>query len=83
MPPKIVQPANPEEQVPVEIIATSIQKIADAMAEINKTRLTRKALVALIHDYSKVSKRTIELVLNNMDQLAKIWLKDLPANPVK
>jgi hypothetical protein len=72
---KIVQPVPPKEEVPVEVIATSIVQISDAMKAINNTRLTRKAVVALIHDHSKLPKKTIEIVLNNLSELEKTWLK--------
>lgn len=54
---------------------TDFERIADGMKAINSTRLTRKALVALIHDQSKVSKNTIEIVLNNLQDLEHDWLK--------
>lgn len=66
---------QPPEPVPAEIISTSIVQIASAMKDINSTRLSRKALVALIHDQSKISKRTIEIVLNNIADLERDWLK--------
>lgn len=72
---KIIQPQPPEPEVAVEVIATSLQSIAKAMQEIDNTRLSRRALVALIHDHSKVSKKTIEVVLNNLHDLERIWLK--------
>ena len=70
---KIVQEEGQE--IPAEIIAQSIVKIAKSMEAIGKTRLTRKAIVVLIHDQSKVSKRTIELVLNNLEAMEQVWLK--------
>lgn len=70
--PKITQPAEP---IAAEVIASSIVQIADAMRAINSTRLNRRAIVALIHDQSKISKRTIEIVLNNLDSLEHDWLK--------
>ena len=70
---KIVQEEGQE--IPAEIIAQSIVNIAKSMEAIGKTRLTRKALVALIYDQSKISKRTIELVLNNLEAMEQVWLK--------
>jgi hypothetical protein len=69
---QVTQPAAP---VPAEVLATSIQQIAEGMKALNSTRLTRKALIALIHDQSKVSKKTIEIVLNNLQNLEHDWLK--------
>lgn len=63
---------NPE---PVEVIAKAILEIAEAMKKINASRLTRKAIVALIQANSKLPKSTIEIVLNNLDSLEETWLK--------
>lgn len=70
----VVQREN-EEPIAAEIIANSIVAISDAMRRIESTRLTRTALVTLIHANSKVPKRDIELVLNNLDDLEHTWLK--------
>jgi hypothetical protein len=75
MTPKVTQPPPPAAEIPAEIIATAITQIAESMRVLNNTRLTRKALVALIHDHSKVPKRTIEIVLNNLTALETVWLK--------
>ena len=73
------QYAKPQKQLKPEIptadIVAAIQEIAEAMNVINNTRLTRKAIVALIHDQSKVSKSTINIVLNNLTDLERDWLK--------
>lgn len=70
-----IQVENPRE-ISAKVMADSIQAIAEAMKRINQTRLTRRALVVLIHDQSGVGKKDIELVLNNLDQLGKTWLKN-------
>lgn len=61
--------ANPEK------FADSIQAIADTMKKLSTSRLNRRAIVTLIHEHSKVARRDIELVLANLDQFDKIWLK--------
>lgn len=71
---KVVQKEN-EEEVPAEIIAQSIVEISEAMKQLFATRLTRKAIVTLIHDQSKVGKATINIVLNNLQDLERDWLK--------
>lgn len=72
MNPKVItDPQNPE---PVEIIAQSIVEIADAMKRINKTRLTRHALIVLIQDHTKLGKQTIDMVLNSLEALERIYL---------
>jgi hypothetical protein len=70
-----VKQADDAEPIAVEIIAQDIQRIADAMRKINETRLTRHAIVILIQAKSGLPRTTIEIVLNNLDQLAANWLK--------
>lgn len=66
---------DPETPVAVEVIEQSILDIAEGMRKINNTRLTRRALVYLIHMNSKVAIGTIEIVLNNLDALEQTYLK--------
>lgn len=66
---------DPDDEVAVEVMERAIVEIGAAMKRMNETRLTRQAIVALIHDRSKVNKGVIELVLNNLDRLEEIWLK--------
>lgn len=66
---------DPEHPIGAEIIAQSIVDIAEAMKKINETRLTRDAIVTLIHERSKISKRDINIVLNNLEQMESFWLK--------
>lgn len=70
-----VTQAENQEVVTVEIIAQSIAKIAAAFRALEQTRLSRRALVLLLHDHSKVPRRDIELVLNNLEALDEIYLK--------
>lgn len=76
---KIIQ----DEKKPIapEIIAGAIIDIAKGMNAVNATRLTRRAIVALIHAESKIPKGHIEIVLNNLDRLELLWLK--PAKVTK
>jgi hypothetical protein len=69
-----IQVENPNEQ-PVEVIADAIVSIGNAMRVLSSSRLQRRAIVALIHDNSKIPKRTIEFVLNNLETLEATWLK--------
>lgn len=71
---KVIQKEN-EPEVPAEIIAQSIVEISKAMKVISQTRLSREAIIALIHDHSKVSKGVIKIVLNNLEHLENFWLK--------
>ena len=69
------QPVSAVDTIAPEVLANAIIEINAAMVVINRSRLSRKALVVLIHDHSKVPKKTIELVLNNLAALSAIWLK--------
>lgn len=70
-----VVPREGEEPLPVKIIEDAIVEIAAGMRAINNTRLTRKAVVVLLHDYSKLAKRDIEAVLDAMENLEAAYLK--------
>jgi hypothetical protein len=74
---KVVTGKN-DEPTPVGIIERSIVEISKAMQAINKTRLTRKALIVLIHDHSKIARRDIEIVLNCLEHLEEVYLKKNP-----
>ncbi len=74
-----VKVKQPEPPIGVEVIASAIAEIDAAMKKIRETRLTRGAIVALIADRSKLGKGTIEIVLNNLDELEKDWLKPVKA----
>ncbi len=73
--PKLQVIQTPENEVPAEVLATSIQTIANSMKALNSTRLRRETIVALIHLHSKLPRKTIEIVLNNLDSLEQTWLK--------
>ncbi len=73
---KIIEQEGKE--VGAEIIAQNIVAIADAMKKINASRLKQETIITLIHAQSKVPKRDILLVLNNLTQLEDIWLKKKP-----
>lgn len=60
--------------VTTRVIAESIEAISDAMKSLKHGPLKRKAIVALIHDHSRVPKGTVEIVLNNLESLAETWL---------
>jgi hypothetical protein len=70
---KVVQ--DVEDPIPAEVIARSISEIAAGMKALNQTRLSRRAIVTLIHENSKVARSTVEIVLNNLESLEATWLK--------
>lgn len=79
MPKKIEPPKvkliQPEQPVAAEIIATAIVEIAAGMKKLNESRLTRRAIVTLISQNSKIGHETINIILNNLDELEVTWLK--------
>ena len=72
---KIKVVPTPEKEEPVEVIAQAIQDMSRACQKLLNGRLKREAIVALIHDKSGIAKRTIEYVLNNLEQLEHTWLR--------
>ena len=70
-----IQVNQPEVPVAAEVIASAIVEIANGMKTLNSTRLTRRAIVTLIHEHSGIARKTIEIVLNNLDSLEETWLK--------
>lgn len=70
---KVVQ--EPEKEIPAEVIASAIVDIAAGMKKLNTTRLSRRAIVTLIHEESRIARRDIEIVLNNLETLEETWLK--------
>lgn len=71
--PKIVD--DPEEVVPVEVLATEIQKISKGMQAIERGPLRRRAIEILLHDMTKVNISTIRVVLNGISALEKEYCK--------
>jgi len=63
------------EEVGAEIIAQQIEEISKAMARFEKSRVTRKLLVALIHDDTKIGKNQIEIILDSFEFLERRYLK--------
>ncbi len=69
---KVVLQDDPEEPaVPHIILTQAILEMSRSMKRLLASGLNRKAIVILVHDQSKLSKRDIELVLNNLESLAE------------
>lgn len=75
MKPKMTIKQDENNPVPQEVIAAAIIQIAGAMKKIRESRLSDEAIVALIKDKSGIMKNTIRVVLNNLEDMEKIWLK--------
>lgn len=73
--PKITVQQNPEKQIGADVLAEEILKISQGMKILCESRLSREAIVVLIKANSGVPKSTIEVILNNLDDLEKRWLK--------
>ncbi len=62
-------------EVPAQLLAQSIKKIADGFESVLKSGLTKRALVALIKDaHPSLNKSDIELTLKALDQLKDLYL---------
>ena len=69
---KITIKKNEEKPEPTEVLAEAVIRIGENMEKLQKSGLNKRAIVALVYDYTKVSKRDIEAVLNSLAQL-KGW----------
>lgn len=58
--------AKPES---TEILAEAIVRIGEAASKLSASGLNRKAIVVLIHDETKISKRDIIIVLDSLTRL--------------
>lgn len=72
---KVTITKDAENPIAVEILESAIVEIGAAMQRINKSRLTRHGLVVLICAHTKLSKKTVEAVLESLDDLEKRYLK--------
>lgn len=75
---KKVKSVKLDEQEPetVEIIAKAIIDIGDGVRKMQKSRLTRRAIIVLIHDSCNgVGKPAIKVVLDCLDDLENTYIK--------
>lgn len=72
---KLVVKQEEENAVPTEVMASAIIDISRGVKKLLHGRLNREAVVALIKDKSRIDKRVIELVLNNLEQLEETWTR--------
>lgn len=64
-----------EQPVVVEVMAQAVIDLSRAAQKLLNGPLKREAIVALIHDRSKVNKGIINIVLNNLEQLESYWIR--------
>lgn len=75
---KIQVKQDPENEVATEIMAQAIIDISRGVKLLLNGRLKREAVVILIKEKSGISKRNIEIVLNNLVELEELWTKKVP-----
>jgi len=63
--------AAAEPEISEETLVESIQKISKAAQALADSGLNRKAVVALLHDKTKLSKKNIIIVLDNLEEMAE------------
>lgn len=64
-----------EVQQTLTFIANDIKIVSDACQVLNKSKLRRSAIVTLIQHQSKLPRKSIEIVMNNLESLATDYLK--------
>ena len=63
---------NEEKPESTEILAEAVIRIGDNMEKLQKSGLNRRAVIALVYDYTKIPKRDIETVIDSLAKL-KGW----------
>lgn len=71
---------DPNNEVPAEVLATAIVNVSRAAQQLLSSRLTKRAIVILLHESSGVGKRDIEYVLDHAASLAAVYIKQ-PKKP--
>lgn len=63
---KIAKSTPPESK---EILAEAITRISESFAKLSASGLNQNAIIVLLHDHTKISKRDIKLVLDSLTRL--------------
>lgn len=66
---------------PMKLVVSSIHKVAKGFEELNNCGLSRRALVLLLHDATKVGKKDINEVLEAAPLLAERYLEGPEEHP--
>lgn len=69
------QSDKPEEEIPVEVLATHIAKLADVGKQLSESRLSRRAILLLLSDATGIGKKEIGQVIDAIPDLKKRYLK--------
>lgn len=70
----VVQPLPPEEEIPMDVLAKSITQISMAASALRRSGLGENAVILLLSDKSKLSKRQCKTVLDAMIALKATYL---------
>jgi siroheme synthase len=61
-----------------EMMEKAIVELATAARQLMMSRLKQETIVVLLHDQTKISKRTIRTILENLQTLEETYLKPRP-----
>lgn len=64
---------NEENPVEKEILAEAIVRMSEGVQKLSKNGLNKKAIIILIQDQTKFSKREIESVIDAIGQLQRLY----------
>jgi len=64
-----------EEPLHLEVLQNEIIKLANVGKQIEKSKLTQRAIILLLHDITKLPQRNIQYVLNALPALADKYIK--------
>lgn len=67
---------NPEKPETTEILAEAIVRISEGFEKLQDSGLNEEAIIVLLHDRSKISKRDITVVLQNLRTLKGYYCRD-------
>jgi hypothetical protein len=66
---------NNDTEEPLEVIVSSIKAVAGGLEKLNKSGLSRRAVLLLLHDCTSVPKKQIALVLDAAPLLLHRYLE--------
>lgn len=72
---KLVIKQDEENPIPQEVMAAAIIDISNAMKKISQSRLSKEAIIVLIKDKTNFTKGTIKAVIDNLEDIERLWLK--------
>lgn len=71
--PKVEVQQEDEKPVAKMVLAANIVEINGAMQKLLRSGLNRRAIVALVHDNTKIAKSTIETVIDGIEDLKRAY----------